>query len=54
MEKDLVLDFKVSTFENRYNKNNELILWEYHNYAIFTSNKKILFLVNILYGQEMK
>ena len=31
---------KYNAIENRYNKNNELILWEYNNTAIFTSNKK--------------
>ena len=31
---------KYNALENRYNKNNELILWEYNNRAIFTSNKK--------------
>ena len=45
---------KYNAIENRYNKNNELILWEYNNSAIFISNKKILFLVIILYGQVIK
>ena len=31
---------KYNALENRYNKNNELILWEYNNRAIFISNKK--------------
>ena len=31
---------KYNAIENRYNKNKELILWEYNNSAIFTSNKK--------------
>ena len=31
---------KYNAIENRFNKNNELILWEYNNNAIFTSNKK--------------
>ena len=31
---------KYNAIENRYNKNNELILWEYNNSAIFISNKK--------------
>ena len=31
---------KYSAIENRYNKNEELILWEYNNSSIFTSNKK--------------
>ena len=31
---------KYCAIENRYNKNKELILWEYNNSAIFTSNKK--------------
>ena len=31
---------KYNSLENRINKNNELILWEYNNSAIFTSNKK--------------
>ena len=31
---------KYNAIENRFNKNNELILWEYNNSPIFTSNKK--------------
>ena len=31
---------KYNAVENRYNKRNELILWEDNNCAIFTSNKK--------------
>ena len=31
---------KYNSIENRYNKNNELILWEYNNSPIYTSNKK--------------
>ncbi len=31
---------KYNAIENRYNKNKELILWEYNNTAIFTSKKK--------------
>ena len=31
---------KYSAVENRFNKNGELILWEYNNSAIFTSKKK--------------
>ena len=31
---------KYNAIENRYNKNKELILWEYNNSAIFTSSKK--------------
>ena len=42
---------KYNAIENRYNKNKELILWEYNNSAIFTSNKKTLSLANILFGQ---
>ena len=45
---------KYNAIENRYNKNNELILWEYNNTAIFTSNKKIHFQVNILSQRVIK
>ena len=45
---------KYSTLENHYNKNNELILWEYNNSSIFTINRKIQFQANILYGQANK
>ena len=31
---------KYSAIENRFNKKEELILWEYNNSSIFTSNKK--------------
>ena len=31
---------KYNALENRYDKNNELIFWEYNNRAIFTSYKK--------------
>ena len=31
---------KYNAIENRFNKNNELILWEYNNRPIFTRNKK--------------
>ena len=31
---------KYNAIEHKYNKNNELILWEYNNSAIYTSNKK--------------
>ena len=31
---------KYNALENRYNKKNELILWDYNNSAIFTSTKK--------------
>ena len=31
---------KYNSIENRYNKNNELILWEYNNSPIYTSKKK--------------
>ena len=45
---------KYNSIENRYNKNNELILWEYNNSPIYTSNKKNLFQVNISYGLQAK
>ena len=32
---------KYNAIEHKYNKNNELILWEYNNSAIYTSDKKI-------------
>ena len=41
---------KYNAIEYKYNKNNELILWEYNNSAIYTSAKKNLFLVNISFG----
>ena len=31
---------KYNAIENKYNKNNELVLWEYNNCAIYTSHKK--------------
>ena len=31
---------KYNTIEKRYNKNKELILWEYNNSEIFTSKKR--------------
>ena len=34
---------KYNAIENRFNKNNELILWEYNNIGIFTSNNKFPF-----------
>ena len=40
MEKNSLRFTKYNAIENRYNKNNELILWEYNNNVIFTSNKK--------------
>ena len=45
---------KYSAIENRFNKNEELILWEYNNSSIFTCNKKIQYQVNISYGQVIK
>ena len=45
---------KYNAIENRFNKNNELILWEYNNSPIFTSNKKNPYQVNILSGQLIK
>ena len=51
MEKNSLRFTKYNAIENGYNKNNELILWEYNNNAIFISNKKTPFLVNIPYGQ---
>ena len=41
---------KYNAIEYKYNKNNELILWEYNNSDIYTSAKKTLFLVNISFG----
>ena len=32
---------KYNAIEHKYNKNNDLILWEYNNNAIFMSDKKI-------------
>ena len=32
---------KYNAIENKFNKDNELILWEYNNVGIFTSNKKL-------------
>ena len=31
---------KYNAIEHKYNKNGELILWEYNNSAIYTSDKK--------------
>ena len=31
---------KYNALEHRYNKNNDLILWDYVNTVIYTSNKK--------------
>ena len=31
---------KYSALENKYNKNNELILWDYINTKMYTNNNK--------------
>ncbi len=45
---------KYNALENRYYKNNELILWQYNKSTIYTSNKKIQYIVNILYVLVIK
>ena len=47
--KDHSLKFtKYNALEHRYNKNNELILWDYANTVIYSSNKKKKYHQNIL------
>ena len=45
---------KYNALEHRYNKNNDLILWDYVNTVIYTSNKKMKFQLNILFGLVIK
>ena len=45
---------KYNALENRYNKLNELILWDYVNTVIYSSNKKKKFPLNILFGRVIK
>ena len=45
---------KYNELEHRYNKNNELILWDYANTVIYSSSKKMKFRQNILFGQVIK
>ena len=45
---------KYNALEHRYNKNNDLILWDYVNTVIYTSNKKMKYQLNILFGLLIK
>ena len=45
---------KYNALEHRYNKNNELILWDYVNKVIYSSNKKKKYHQNILFGQVIR
>ena len=45
---------KYNAIINQYNKEGELILWEHTHTIIYLSNKKILFLQNIIYGVVMQ
>ena len=45
---------KYNAIENRFNKNNELILWEYNKDLFLQVIKKTRFQVNTLYGQLIK
>ena len=47
--KNISLRFtKYNAIENKFNKNNELILWDYTNTLIYTSNKKTQYFKDII------
>ena len=41
---------EFNAINNQYNKEGVLILWDHTNTITYLSNKKILFLPNIIYG----